>query len=376
MEENTQQQHIPQPPQEDEIDLVEIIRFLWDSRKAILIVAGIVVGIGLFIALFSTPQYKVEARILPEIQEQRTSTSALLRQFGGAAGFNFGSEGSQALRPDLYPNVLSATPFFYELLDKEIEVSDLNSPITVKEYVEEHMAGNPVLGFARRYTIGLPRTVLGWFRGKPSGEETVEALTRHPDIPRLSRSEHNAIRALRGRISADMDQQSWIISVSAELPDPEATAHLADHAVKYLSNYIIDYRTDKAQTDLAFVEERYQEKKQEFYEAQERLARHRDANRNIVSALVETEEQRLLDEYNLAYGVYNQLAQKLEETRMRVQEETPVIKLLEPVQVPLERSHPKRMRMMIVFTFLGGVAGVGVVFGRREFWKLKERLKE
>ena len=377
MEQQNQQQHIPQPPAEDEIDLVEIIRFLWDSRKTILIVIGIFVVIGLFVALFSTPQYKVEARILPEIQQQRGGASDLLRQIGGISGFNVGSEASEALRPDLYPRIVQSTPFFMHLLEQEIEVSEVDEDVTVQKYLEEHIPFS-LAGAAKRYTIGLPRTILGGVRSLFSspGEEASPLPQRKERISRLTREQHQIIEGLRARIDADMDMQSWVISVSAEFPDPVATAHITELAVDYLSQYITEYRTEKAQGDLNFVKERYEEKKQEFYEAQEELARFRDANKNIVSALVETEEQRLQDEYNLAYNVYNNLAQRLEEIRMRVQEETPVIKLLEPVQVPVERSKPKRTQLMMIYTFLGVVLGVGFVFGRREYYKLRGKLRE
>ncbi len=373
MKDSSAPQHLP--PAEDEIDLVEIIRFVWDARKTVVVVAAIVVAIGLFIALFSTPRYTVEARILPEIQQQRTGTSALLRQFGGMAGLSFGSDGYEALRPDLYPSVLQATPFFYELLQKEIRVSTLDAPVTVQEYVQQHMGGSAVLGTVSKFTVGLPGTIMGLLKGKPKEDVPLPGVAETA-IPRLTRAEFEAIEVLRGSIASDMDMQSWVISVSAVFPDPLAAAQISQLSVDYLSDYIISYRIDKARQDLEFVMERHAEKKAEFYDAQHRLARFRDANRNIATAMAQTEEQRLLDEYNLAFGVYNQLAQRLEETRLKLQEETPMIKLLEPVQVPLERSHPKRARMMMIAVFLGGVVGVGFVFGRREFFKLKEKMQD
>lgn len=376
MEQNTEY-HTPHPPQEDEIDLVEIIRFVWDARRTILIIIGIFIVLGLFVSLLSTPQYTARARVLPEIQQAGGGGSDLLRQLAGRTGIRIGSDGYEALRPDLYPHVLSSTPFFYDMLEKEIRVSDMIEPVTIQNYVLEHMGGSPVLGAARRYTIGLPGTIKGWVRAiggtTESPDEVAEA---HEEIPRLSEPEYRAIQVLRGRIQADMDMQEWIISVSAEMPDPVAAAHVADLAVNYLSDYVIGYQTEKAQKDLAFIRERYEEKKAEFHEAQQRLAEFQDANRNVVSAAVQTEEQRLQHQYTLAFNLYNELAQRLEDAQIRVQEETPVVKMLEPVQVPMERSHPKRTRMMVIYTFLGVVMGVGFVFGRREFYKLRERLRE
>ena len=44
MEQNTEYRN-PQPPQEDEIDLVEIIRFVWDALRTILIIIGIFIAL-------------------------------------------------------------------------------------------------------------------------------------------------------------------------------------------------------------------------------------------------------------------------------------------------------------------------------------------
>lgn len=364
-----------QPPQEDEIDLIEIIRFLWDSRRTILYITGAFIVAGLFVALLSTPQYKASARILPELQQRGSGTSDFLRQIAGTAGIRIGSDGYEALRPDLYPRVLSSTPFFYDLLHKEIYVSFQNEPVTVLEYVENHMGGSPVLGVLTRYTVRLPWTVLGWIRSIGSNDEDPAAIAAmHQDIPRLSSQEFETIRTLRARIESDMDMQAWIISIGAEFPDPVAAAQIANLSVRYLNDYVIEYKTEKAMKDLEFIEERYWEKQAIFHEAQQRLATFQDANRNVVSAAVRTEEQRLQHQYNLAFTLYNDLAQRRESARIRVQEETPVLKLLEPVQVPLERSKPKRTRLMVMYTFVGAIAGVGFVFGRRELRKLMDKL--
>ncbi|MFW5720911.1 MAG: GNVR domain-containing protein, partial [Bacteroidota bacterium] len=153
-------------------------------------------------------------------------------------------------------------------------------------------------------------------------------------------------------------------------------AQIAQYAVEYLTDYITDYRIQKAQKDLEFVKERYEEKKIEFERAQLNLARFRDANRNIVSAAAQTEEQRLQDQYNLAFNVYNGLAQQLEQARIKVQEETPVIKVLEPVSVAVERSKPKRGLVLIISIFLGGFLGVSIVFGEIIWANFKQQIKE
>ena len=111
----------------DEIDLIEVIRHIWNGRWLIAKVTGIFIIIGLVIAITSPNQYKAEARLLPEAQDAQGGASSLLRQFGGLGGlggFNLpgGVTGADAIRPDLYPDVLKSTPFFIDLMGHTLRV--------------------------------------------------------------------------------------------------------------------------------------------------------------------------------------------------------------------------------------------------------------
>ena len=72
----------------DEIDLIELIRHLWNGRKLIIKITAAFIALGLVIALTSPKQYKVEVRMLPEMKSSSSGgASALLRQFSGLGGF-------------------------------------------------------------------------------------------------------------------------------------------------------------------------------------------------------------------------------------------------------------------------------------------------
>ena len=61
----------------------------------------------------------------------------------------------------------------------------------------------------------------------------------------------------------------------------------------------------------------------------------------------------------LAFNVYNTLAQKLEQDKLRVQEQTPVFTIIEPASVPLKASSPKKMLILVAFVFLALTGGCG-----------------
>jgi len=260
------------------------------------------------------------------------------------------------------------------LLDHKVtyKTNDETLDITVFDYLDDYTKSS-LMGVVKKYTIGLPWTILGWIR---VDKEPEESMTSSPSqITQISKKQFDAIKGLKDKISASIDQKNGVISISTEFGDPFITAQIANFSVGYLTTYITEYRVEKAKTDLQFIQDRYVEKEKGYLKAQENLAQFRDANRNVQSAAARTEEERLNNTYTLAFNVYNGLAQQLEQAKIKVQEETPVIKILEPVKVPVERSKPKRSLILVVFAFLGGFIGVGFVFGKKYWSHLIQQLK-
>ncbi|MFW5982896.1 MAG: GNVR domain-containing protein, partial [bacterium] len=132
---------------------------------------------------------------------------------------------------------------------------------------------------------------------------------------------------------------------------------------------------EKTKKELEYTKDILEEKKEAYYKAQQALARFRDANRNTVSAEVQSEEQRLQQQLNLAFNVYNSMSQKIEQKRIQLKEKEPVIQTLEPVQVPKEPSKPNKLLIMVIFAFLGIIVGIGIVYGRHFLADIREQLK-
>ena len=71
------------------------------------------------------------------------------------------------------------------------------------------------------------------------------------------------------------------------------------------------------------------------------------------------EQNRLSNEQDLAFNVYNQIAQQLEVARAKVAESTPVCVVMQPAIAPVKASSPKKMMMGLLYVFLAffGTAG-------------------
>lgn len=69
--------------------------------------------------------------------------------------------------------------------------------------------------------------------------------------------------------------------------------------------------------------------------------------------------ERLENEMTLAFNLYNQTAQQVQQAQVRVQESTPVYAVVTPATVPVRASSPRKVMILVGFTFLAFVACAG-----------------
>ena len=162
-------------------------------------------------------------------------------------------------------------------------------------------------------------------------------------------------------LTITLDDKRGYITLTANMPEPVAAAQLAQAAFDILQKYITKFKIEKVQSDLDFVQERYDEAKRNFDEVQARRAKLRDANMNTTRYSALAELEKLDAEYALRQGVYNSLAQRVEQAKINVKETTPVLTIINPVTIPRQKSKPRRAMILFAFTFLGVVAGMGTV---------------
>ena len=348
---------------EDEIDLLELAKTIWNKRMFILKIVGIGAFLGVIIALLSPKEYKSTSTLMPEYStESQGGASSLLSQYGGLLGISGGSynSNSNAIRVDLYPNIVQSTNFQMQLMQQPFYFSDLDTTATLFEYYTElNSAG--VLGFVAEYTIGLPGKILGAILPKKELMTSVPGATEESLVLNLSKEEFEVVETLRGKISASLDEESGIVSVTVTLPDNVAAAAVTEYTIRELTEYLTEYRTEKVLRDLTFVEEQLATAEVRFEAAQLALAEFRDSNQGNLSARAQTDEQRLNSEYQIAFNLYNGLTQQYEEAKLKVQETTPVFKTLEPVQVPINDETSGAM-ILIVFIMLSGIGSIGWIF--------------
>lgn len=357
---------------DDEIDLIALAKDLWDGRRTIVKYILMGMAIGLFIALLSPKEYTVQTTMVPQTGQSGGSKLGGLSSLAAMAGFNLDmSSGTETLSPLVYPKILKSVSFQLELMNTPFEIAEIEHPVSLFEYYTEHKKAG-VLGNLKKYTIGLPGVILKALKG----EEPEVASGGSSELIALNQKQEEVLETMNQNLSLEINDKEGILTLSARFHDPALAAQVARKAQLMLQHYITTYRIQKAQEQLDFIKDRYSEKKQEFQDAQEKLARFRDQNRNVSSALAQTEIERLQSEYDIAFSVYSELAKQLEQAQIKVKEDAPVLTTVEPVRVPLQKSKPNRPLILIIWTFLGGIVGVGIVFGRQFLGSIKERWEE
>jgi len=342
----------------DRIDLVALMKNVWKGRIIILSVFIFFVGLGFFVALFSPVKYRSGSVLLPQSEGQQD-----LGQLGGLAslaGVNLGEMvgNSTGIPPELYPNIVSSFPFLYELVYSEFIFEGESKKKTLYQKMDEDMTENVL----RKYTIALPRTLYKYLFSDEK-EEVVSSFSDTTGLVAVSRRESSILNELLSSISVEVNTKTGLISVSVSHSEAYASAQIAQRLVDLLQQYIIDYKTSQVRNSLEFVEARYNEKKLEFEKAQRLLFEYKDAHRNMVSERIDPEFQELSDNYSVTQAVYQNLAQQLEQTRLTVKKETPAFTIIEPVKIPLEKSEPRRLFILLFFSLIGILVGFALLYG-------------
>ena len=366
---------IPDYDQEDEIDIMEYVRKFIKEWKLALKWCGVAAVIGVIVALSAISSYTVTTKMLPESSR---SSGGQLSSLASLAGINIGSMSADAdaISPDLYPEIVSSIPFLTKLFYMPVEAEYKGEKIKCN-YYEYLVNCNKTPWYL--YVISLPGRALGAVfsifqpeeEREPKGFKKLETV----DNSKLSIIQEAVIESIRKNITVSVDKKTSVILLSVTDQDSNIAMQLSETIVTELREYITSYRTEKARTDLKYYEKLYDEAQADYFEAQQRYAKYSDMNQGMIRQSVMVEQERLQNEMDLKYQLYNSCAQQVQMAKAQVQRETPVCTILTPPTTPL-KDNESGAKTLAVFIFLGlFLSVVWILWGRDWIVKVKE-LKE
>lgn len=332
----------------DGIDLIEIGLRIWSKRIFIIKVTAIFIVIGVLVAFLSPVKFRSESVFV--LQSSQGSSSGGMGSLAQLAGISLGdmSGGSEMLSPLVYSNVLKNINFQKELINTPFSFSEYGEPTTLFEdylYIKENRS--PLL----KYTVGLPGTILKAIKGdKPDVVSSADSPIQY-----YSKDEYEFLKEFSNYISLNVNDKDGYITISSTMPEPLLAAEVTLRVQDMLQRYITEFKIGKAKQSYDFILERYEEAKIDFEEKQLAYALFSDANKILTSANARITDEKLRTAYDMASATYRELATQLIQAEIKLKEDAPIFTVIEPVKIPNLRSEPKRVMILIAFTFIGVV---------------------
>lgn len=361
------------PEEEEEgIDIMALLRQLWDGRKTIIIITCVFIALGFVAALSMKHTYTVQSLMVPQMNSKNNSQ---LSSLAALAGVDMGMDlSAKDLSPLVYPQIVNSVPFKRELLYEPLHYAKADSAVSTYTYYTEILKPS-FMSKVKKYTIGLPFTILGALRKEkpdlvlPADSTSVDASPK-PVV--LTKKEVKLMEFIGKCVNLTVDKKEGILTLTVVGTEPLQTAELALKAQNLLQTEITRFRTEKAQRDLNYIQGRYDEAKKEAESLQASLATVRDRSQGMIGSRSDIQRERIQLRYNVANAVYTDMAKQLEQAKLQVKRDTPVLAVIQPVTVPSKASN-SRAKKLIVWTFLGFVIACGWVLGKGYWPKLKEQ---
>ena len=337
-------------------EFVELIRNLWAHRKRI-IMNCFWGGVLSIIVAFSIPkEYTSEVVIAPEISSASGITGGL-GALASMAGINMETE-EEAIYPQLYPQIVSTLPFLCDLAALNVDCKYKKDSIqtNIYNYLSQYQK-EPWWSKA----LSAPFKLI-----KREKKEVLEdGVQLNPK--QLSRQQQKVLKELKERITVELDKLTSAIYVNVVMQDARIASIVADAVTENLQLYVTDYRTAKARKDMENTQRMCDEARENYYAAQHAYAEYCDQHMGVTKLQYLMEQDRLSNEKDLAFNLYNQLAQQLDMCRTKLLEKTPVVVILQPSTIPYKATTPKKMMIGILFVFLA-------FFGTAAWIILKDRI--
>lgn len=358
--------------QDEEIDIVWVIRYILAKRKLILYAVGIALVVFTLLFFTKPKQYNSTASILPV--SSKSSVSSNMGMLASMTGMSMGTgvQSENVITPDLYPAVAASTPFMRKLINVPLKWKDKDTIMNAYEYAKQMEP--TAMDYVKAYTIGLPTTLANMI--SPPVTPDIDAILASNDIAHENSDasskessfivqdtyERMAISTLMGMLLVEEDRSINAINVSATCEVPEQAAVLASSALDILQEIVTEYKTKRSSLALKFIEERYQLVNEDYEEIRKKYYAYKDSHRNMIDERVDVEYQQLSDQYELSYGLLKTIANQMEEAKLNVMEETPVFTVLQPAILPASHCAPNIMKYLLAGIALGLVLSVGWLF--------------
>lgn len=351
------------------VSLIDVLFLVVREKRFVVRAVAIFFVLGLSYAILKPPEYTSQARVLREVQQE--GVSGLPGGIGGLSalqglGINLGG-GVSGLTPEAYPDILMSREVRLAVVRDTFYFPELDRRTS---YVGYTTRSRGLLGLIVEYTVELPWTMKRQF-GNLISESPRRGVgpdtTGVPASPTVA--EEEAMETIGDRTWWAIDPESGIMTIAVTAGEPSVAAQITESFLDHLRDRVQAIRTEKAKQNLEFITQRFEEAQEQLRAAEEKLAHFTDQNKQINSAQLRTQRDRLQRQVTFASDLYSQLQSRKTQAEIELQRSEPVVTVVQAPVPPIERSAPRRTLIVLLSLVVGGIVGIGGAFVR---WSLRE----
>ena len=331
------------------IDFVAIFKKLWPHRKTYYKVLPTVLIITYLITVCIPRYYTCTVKLAPE--PTGPSVSGSLGSL--ASSFGFGSLSKMgnldALNVEIYPDIIKSMDFVADLMLVQVTTKKGDIKTNYYTYLRDHQKD--------AWWNVLKARISEWIHPTPkdsySGEEKISVFN-------LTKQQSDIFNSVSGKIKCNVDKKTDVVSITVTDLDPLVCATIANMTCKKLQEFIIAYRTNKANIDYKYYKKLTAEAKSAYVKIRKQYVTLADANQDVTLPSYKAKEEDLEDEMQQKYNVYTAMNTQMQAAQAKLQEATPAFTIIESASVPIKPAGPKRLfislgMMVLSFFILSGV---------------------
>ena len=346
-------------PAREPIDIMPYVRQVVSHWKTILYWAFGGALLGIIIGLSTPRTYTSTAVVAPELATRSTLSSGL-SSLANLAGVNMNSLAlTDAMHPDLYPVVIRSTTFYMGLFDLPVSFTHKGTVVQTDLYdYITHYTKAPWYG----YVLGVPRMGIEVVKSLFTKKDEFDLVEGHDHVDplRLTREQEGVVKALQRSITASVEKRTYVLSVKVKMQDRVVAAQVANAVVEHLKQFVVSYRTEKAQETVDYYEKIHEEAHADYLAAQRAYASYVDSHLGSTSKSSQVQLQQLQYEAQIKYQMYNSTAQNLLAAKAKVQQESPVLVVIQRAMAP-QNGKPSRVKLAILWFFFAGAVGIFII---------------
>ena len=294
---------------------------VWVARKPVLVISFAAALLTLVVNLLLPNSYRAEATLLPETDRTRAGLTSQFAGLASLAGVNI--TGGDISR--LYPVILTSDTVLRAVIESRYRSLAYSDSVNLIKYYQ---------------------------------------LDSEP----VDRQMDDAVRKLKGALSAAFDTRTSVVTVSLEIGEPQLAADVLNRMLAELDAFLKEKKTGSASEQRKWIESRLTQVKAELRVAEDALRDFRERNRRITdSPQLMLVQERLARDVQVKSTIDVELMKQAELEKIEELKQVSTINVLDEGRAPVKKSGPKRATNTAV-AFLLGIAATSGYFAVRQLY--------